>query len=408
MIIIQAIRNVLRNSRRSLLTIGGIVAGVASILILGGYYEFNYWGLRESLIHSQYGHIQITQPDYDSQQSQRPFDFMIPRYTDLQDWLDKQPEVDTVSPHLEFWGVADTGVSRSALVKIIGVIPERENLINTFFTKKLGMDLFSTDRAAAELGMTLATTMGVKVGDSLYLSTIAANGAQNALELAAKSLIGSYSADFDSRIVRLPLNSAQTLAGVNGVQEILVALKSTDQTAAFKARLQRELPGLGWNLSVTSWDEHAGYYAQVVQFYGGYFRIILAIVAIIAFFSTLNTMVMSIFERSGEVGTMRSFGATNQWLLRQFLAEAAVIGLAGTAIGILVSALIALAINTLGGIPMPPPPGLTSQVQVKILITTSNILLAAAIGIVVPLLAALIPALQSLRSQIIDQIRQNS
>ena len=403
-----ALRNVWRNGRRSLLTISGIVAGMLGIIILGGYYEYNYWGLRESLIHSQYGHVQLALPDYSAKQAQQPFDFMLPRSTELVAWLDQQPEVDTCSPHLAFWGVADSGSAKSALVKIVGVIPERENRVNTFFTKKQGQDLYSGDTAAAELGVSLAEKLKLNAGDPLFLSTVAANGAQNALQVTAKSLIGSYSSDFDSRNVRLPLASAQILAGVSGVPEIIIALKSTDDTAAFKSRLQRELPALGWHLEVTSWDEHAGYYGQVVNFYGGYFRIILLIVGLVAFFSTLNTMVMSIHERTGEIGTVRSFGATGRYLLALFLAEGAAIGLIATLGGIILSCGLAGLINALGGIPMPPPPGLTTNVHVHILITPLNLAIAAAIGIVVPLLAALLPTLQSIRCQIIDQIRQNT
>jgi putative ABC transport system permease protein len=192
------------------------------------------------------------------------------------------------------------------------------------------------------------------------------------------------------------------------VQELDVLLESTDDTGDFKRKLESVLPGLGWHLEVSSWDQHATYYTQVVEFYGGYFRIVLAIVVIVVFFSTLNTMIMAIVERTAEVGTLRSFGMSTDRILLQFLCEGLALGVIGTTVGLAVSLGSAWLINFAGGIHMPPPPGLTTSVQVKIMVTSGTAFIAGGIGIIVPLIAALIPSLQTLRTQIIDQIRYNT
>ncbi|TAH50611.1 MAG: ABC transporter permease [Treponema sp.] len=408
MVFSLALRNVLRNKRRTLLTMAGIVAGTVSILLLGGYYEYNYWGLRESFIRSQYAHVQITKKGYWAKQEQDPFAFMIPRSPDLVALLESQGEVETVSAHLNYFGILDTASGDSELVMVRGVDPERENGINTFFTRKSGRDLVAGDLGFAELGLALARKANLDVGSDFSLSTVSSDGAQNALPLKVKGMIGSYSADFDSKILRIPLETAQILAGADGVQEIVVLLKDTDKTASFRNRILPLLREKGWDLEVTTWDQHAGYYAQVVQFYGGYFRLILMIVIVVVFFSTLNTMIMSIFERIAEVGTLRSFGTGRLLILAQFLCEGGVLGLAGTAAGVILAFVGALVIRLAGGIPMPPPPGLTTSVAVQIMITPHNVAVACLIGVGVPLIASLLPSVHMVRTQIIDQIRHGS
>ncbi|MBN2352996.1 MAG: ABC transporter permease [Spirochaetales bacterium] len=400
-----AIRNVFRNSRRSVLTMAGIVAGIFAILITGGYYEYNYWGLRESLIRSQYAHIQITVKGYWTRKEHAPFEFMLPDWERMMKLVDGLPGVEAVSPHLDYFAVLETGKGPSGLVMVRGVIPERENQVNTFFTRKLGKDLLSRDRGQAEIGFELAEKLGVVVDSTCYLSTVAAGGMQNAVPIRVKGIIGSYSKDFDSRIVRIDLETAQLLADTRGIQELIVLLKDTGTTAEAKSRLQAALSEGGWDAAVSSWDEHAGYYGQVVQFYGGYFRVILFIVIVVAFFSTLNTMIMSVFERTGEVGTLRSFGASRRHILLQFVYEGLAIGLGGTIAGVSLSLAGAGIIKLLGGIPMTPPPGITSAVAVQIMISGENVLIASCIGIAVPLIAALLPAAQTIRTEIIEQLR---
>ncbi|MCX7656073.1 FtsX-like permease family protein [Treponema sp. J25] len=408
MIFSLAFRNVFRNKRRSLLTMVGIVAGTASILIMGGYYEYNYWGLRESFIRSQYAHIQVAKKGYWAQKEQDPYAFVIPHFEELIALLESQNEVEAVSPHFNFFGVLHTREGISELVMIRGVDPDRENKLNTFFTRKVGKDLHVNDIEFAELGIQLAQRTNLSVNDEFSLSTVAADGSYNALPLKVKGMIGSYSADFDAKILRVPLKTAQILAGIEGVQEIAILLKDTEKTVFFRDKIIKLLAEKGWDLEVTSWDQHAGYYAQVVQFYGGYFRLILMVVMVVMFFSTLNTMIMSVFERIAEIGTLRSFGASRSLILFQFMAEGSVLGIGGTIIGIVFAFIGAAIIYVSGGIPMSPPPGLTTNVFVQIMITPSLIAMACFIGIGIPLLASCIPSIHVIRTEIIDQIRHGN
>lgn len=403
----MAIRNLGRNTRRTILTLLTIAAGLSSLMILGGYYEYNYWGLRESLIRSQLGHLQIYPQGYREARDADPYHSALPDQKELEKFLSSLEEVQVVSPHLLFWGVADAGQGRSALVEVRGVLPEQENLINTFFTYKNGRDMTSRAPLGAELGRSLADNLKISSGEEFFLTAVDPRGQQNSLLLQTQGVIGSYSQDFDARVLRVPLQTAQELTGFPGVQEIILLLKNDSLQESVREKIRAEAGRRGWALEVTQWQDHAGYYLQVVEFYGGYFRIMLFIVAVVSFFSTFNALLMAFFERITEVGTLRSFGAPGAAIVRMMLLEGLVLGAAGTMGAMVLTVLLSGLIGLMGGIPMPPPPGLTTSVAVMIRLTPGLFILAGALGLSVPLLASIVPIIRTLRMEVLDQIRFN-
>ncbi len=403
----MAVKNLGRNTKRTVLTLLTISVGLTALMILGGYYEYNYWGLKESLIRSQLGHIQIYPEGYRKFRDSDPYNSALADLQGLTAFLENLPGVAVVSPHQIFWGVVDAGPGGSSLVEVRGVLPEKENIINTFFTYKSGRDLSVRDPLGAEIGKTLAQNLKLEPKADFYLSTITPQGEQNVLMLRTQGVIGSYSQDFDARILRVPLETAKGLTGFSGVQELIILLKDENRLAETMEAIRTKSAALGWNLEVTSWQDHAGYYLQVVEFYGGYFRIMLFIVTLVSFFSTFNALLMAFFERITEVGTLRSFGAPNTSIARMMVLEGLVLGFAGTLGAYGFSGILVLIITFMGGVPMPPPPGLTTSVSVMIRLSPGLFLLAGVIGLSVPLLASVFPIIKTLRMPILDQIRFN-
>ena len=73
----NAFRNLLRNKRRTVLSVLCISVSIACFLVVSGYYEYNYWGLRESSIRSQFGHIQISKEGYYEHKNSDAFTYII-------------------------------------------------------------------------------------------------------------------------------------------------------------------------------------------------------------------------------------------------------------------------------------------------------------------------------------------
>jgi putative ABC transport system permease protein len=115
---------------------------------------------------------------------------------------------------------------------------------------------------------------------------------------------------------------------------------------------------------------------------------------------------MSVFERVGEFGTMRALGNRGVDVFRLILSENLLLGLVGSTLGVLVGLLLAAVISAIG-IPMPPPPNANMAYTARIQVSPWNISLAFVIGLVAPVLAAILPARRVSRTPLVDALRAN-
>src|SRR3989442_795364 len=120
-----ALRNVFRNRRRTLITLAAMGFGAAAIIVFGGFVHSIYYGVRESTIRSQVGHIQMYRKGYSEKGNLAPFDYLIADYPALRDELRRLPHVKTVTARLGFSGLVSTGDTTTAFVGS-GVVPEGE------------------------------------------------------------------------------------------------------------------------------------------------------------------------------------------------------------------------------------------------------------------------------------------
>jgi len=388
------------------LTLSVLVVGFCAIIIVGGYYDYNYYGLRESLIRSQYAHVQIYHIGYLKNEDIKPFDYLIKNPDKIIREIEKDKDVVVATPRVRVWGILNTMDGRSQRVLIRGVVPEKESIINTFITRRQGNELKAGDFDKAVVGGTLADRLKLSLGSDITVTTIDADGYQNAWFLRIKGIISSFSKAFDSILVKTPLSVVKELVNISGVQEIVVLLNKTENTDRFVRRLKRMIAKYGWKVRVRTWYESAGYYQKVVRYYSGYFNIILFIIAIVTFFTTLNTMLMAVFERITEFGTMRSFGMPGNRITRIMLLEGMFIAVLGIALGVLISFAITKIIN-INGIYVAAPPGATTGFRAFILLKTKNFAIAGSIALIVSFISSIIAAGKIRKMSVIRQILYN-
>jgi len=122
--------------------------------------------------------------------------------------------------------------------------------------------------------------------------------------------------------------------------------------------------------------------------------------------SVANSVNMSIFERTGEFGTLMAMGDNPRKIFRQILLENVLLGLIGSGAGIAVGVLLAWAVSVVG-IDMPPPPNSNSGYTAVIRVTPAILGTAFVVGLVATVLAALLPARRVSRLPPIEALRQN-
>ena len=400
-----AIRNVFRNRRRTLITLAAMGFGAAAIIVFGGFVHAIYFGVRESTIRSQVGHIQIYRKGYSEKGNLAPFDYLIADYPALRDELRRLPHVKTVTARLGFSGLVSTGDTTTAFVGA-GVVPEGEMDLSALAVIVDGKELASRDARGVTLGVGLARAFGVKPGDDLTLLTTTKAGAINALAVRVRGIWESGEKAYDDRFLRVALPEVQRVLDLEGgeVQAIVLLLDATDQTAAVRAQIERLIRDRGLDLEIKTWDDLALRYHQVRELFGRIFAVLTLIVSVMVVFGITNTMTMAIFERTREIGTVMALGTRRRGVVSMFVLEGFVLGVLGAVAGVALGVLLAKAISAVG-IQLPPPPGSTRGFLVQIFVVPAVLAQAVQLSIVAATLASLYPAWRAARLNVVEALR---
>lgn len=181
-------------------------------------------------------------------------------------------------------------------------------------------------------------------------------------------------------------------------------LKDTAATGEVVDRMRAAYPT--GEVRIVAWTELADFYNKTVTLFSRQIGILQVIVAMIIVLSITNTMLMSVVERTGEVGTALALGVPRWRVVSQFVLEGFLLGLFGAAAGLLLGLAAAWGISAIG-IPMPPPPGMARGYLAQILVTPSLAMNAVLIAVVASVLASLYPAWKVSRLPIVDALRHN-
>jgi putative ABC transport system permease protein len=382
-----AFSSLIAHRRKTWAILASVALGTAALFLVGGYYEYNYWGLKQSLIRSQYGHLQIYPSGYRETRDVDPFAHSLENVEELEALLRHEPGVRTIAPRSKAMGIVN-----GLPVEIWGVDPESEAELFTFFTSRRGTALAAEDSRSCQMSPVMAKSLGVELDDTVSLSGVRADGQLNMVDLTVQSLIGSYAEEFNLMVLIVPESVFQDLFGTSAIHEISVLYRDDSALFARRDALEKKLSKAGWETDIAVWSEQAKYFRQVVDYYQGFYHIVLAIVAIIVFFATGTTMSLSLLERTREFGTCLSMGVSRARLVREILLEALLAGLFGLVAGLALSFASASAINMAGGIPMPAAPGMSTGISVFIRFSRQAAILSLVTAVIVPLVAVIAPA----------------
>ena len=400
-----ALRNVFRNRRRSVITLGAMAFGAAAIIVFGGFVNSIYFGVRESTIKSQIGHVQLSRKGFADKGTIAPFDYLIPDAAGLMAELRKLPHVKTVTARLGFSGLVSTGDNTTSFVGS-GVDPSGEVELSSLAVIVDGQDLATGHPRGIVMGVGLAKAFGVKPGDDLMLLGSTRAGSINALAVKVRGLWESGEKAYDDRFLKVPLAEAQRLLDVeNGeVQSIVLLLDRTESTPIVRDRIAQLIAERGLDLEMKTWEDLALRYHQVRELFGRIFAVLTLIVSIMVVFGITNTMTMAIFERTREIGTVMALGTKRRGVVSMFVLEGLALGLIGGVAGVLLGIALAKAVSAIG-IELPPPPGSTRGFLVQIFVVRDVLVQAFQLSLVTATLASLYPAWRAARVNPVEALR---
>lgn len=371
-----ALRNIFRNRRRSAITLAVIVFGAVGLILFGGYKAVTFRGLRESTIR-RIGHLQVFRAGYSSAESQKPLEYGIENAAALRARIEKDPRVKKTAAQITLMGLISNG-------------DKSETFVATAVEDH-------TDPETVMLGTGLAKSMKVKEGDYITLMTTTAGGSLNAMDLRVAGTYASGVRELDDRAVKLNLGAAQELLQSTKIEKLLVFLHDTSQTDAARAALASK------DIELKSWSELASFYHQVVLLYNGIFSFLGLIVFGVVVFSVANTIVMSIFERTREIGTLMAIGTGRARVWRMFFLEGLLIGVIGGVLGLTFGTGLAHLINS-ANVMLPPPPGYTVGYPLTILLDPRVLAITFFISVFTATVSSIVPAFRASRMQIVDAL----
>lgn len=377
-------RNLLRNSRRTLITLLVSSAGFAALAIVAGYMEFTFYGLREMTICRGFtagggtGHLQVFPAEALSKEERFPLEFGIGGYRELQHEIEKEKQVAATIPRIEFNGLISNG-EKSISFLGTGVDPDKELALIGYWnrtnrmSKKHKMDDSAYIRLkqgtpdGVLIGQEMARALNAEVGSSLTLMGTTVDGAVNAVDVTVAGIAKNPLKSIDRYYLVAHLETAQNLMFTDKVSKIVVVLDDTRHTTQSIPSILRRVDATAkaGTFAIVPWDKLAEYYHSVRDAYNIIFGFTGIIVVVIVFLSCANTMLMATMERVREIGTLKAIGISNSWITLMFLLEGFFIGLLSVAGGVVLKYLFSIIINNIG-FKMPPPPGMSSSYLLNI------------------------------------------
>jgi lipoprotein-releasing system permease protein len=233
------------------------------------------------------------------------------------------PDVVVVSPAASGSALVVRG-DASRAVTLIGVDPELYFRIVALPEKVVHgtTRLTTTD---IMIGIELASDLGLTVGDKLRVS--AANGADNTLTVTGIFDLGNKGAN--QRTTYVALHTAQSLLGlIGGVSSIDVTVKDV---YAAEAIAQRITAATG--VEADSWIATNAQFFTAVQAQKTSNTTIRVFVGLSVAFGIASVLVVSVVQKSREIGILRAMGISRGQILRVFLLQGGVLGLVGSAGG---------------------------------------------------------------------------
>jgi len=398
-----AFRNVVRQRRRSSIAVAAVAFGITTLLLAGGFIEWNLMGMRETTIGSRLGHIQVARPGYFQIGQSEPFAYLLPQNSADREAIEKLPGVRLSGARMSFGGLISHGESTLSFIGE-GVEPEKEATLSSTLLIARGSGLSGAEPKGIIMGLGLAANLGVDVGDRVVLLANTRAGGINAVECTVLGLFSTVSKAYDDSALQMPIATARELLRVSGSHVWVLLLEKTEDTQAVLASLRSSLADR--SLEFVPWSDLADFYNKTVVLFRKQVGVIEVIIGMIIVLSIANTLMMNVVERTGEIGTAMAVGVKRAKIMRLFLLEGLLLGIVGGALGLVLGS-IAAAIISMIGIPMPPPPGMARGYTAEILVNASLLLNAALLAAGTTLLASLYPAWKASRMIIVDALRFN-
>ncbi len=323
-------RNVARNWRRSIITSAAFAIGLTALLFLWGFNDGGHNGMTRNFQDAFVGSLQVHRDGY----------FRRPRL---------ESHIEDTAPILaalqgagvERWSrrlssfVLAAGEETSSGVLLVGMEPDRERDVTGLAGRvEEGRFIAAGDGLVGLLGAGAARRLEVELGETFVVVGQDRFGGLAADRLTLIGILGDAGEDAERGIAIVPLQTVQTILSMeNRVTEVVARIEPRELDAV-TARLRADL-GDG-TLEVLRWSDMFPWFEEGIALDNGFNYFFLGIVLVIVVAGVVNTVLVSMIQRTREFGILMALGTRRIEIGAMVVTESLIVGLMGTAAGTLI------------------------------------------------------------------------
>lgn len=374
-----AARNLLRNRRRTAITLAALIIGVGVMVALRGFINGQQRVLLENVILGRLGVVQVHHKGYVQNVLTSPLNLDIADTPELRAKIARVPGVTAVAPRIEFGAMISTPDKRPApedgsplpegeqgktsFLIAVGIDPVEEGKVTPKRHSLIDHGRMFPSADASEVVLNAEFAVGLETaihpaGEPLppleQRSALLAADRDSALNGENVVLGGTFPtfSPGDKRVGLVPLGTAQRLLRMEGrVTEYAVAVEPQERADEVRDAIQASI---GPDYEVHTWSELFPFMKTLTGTQDFIFGIVSGVFFTVVLLGIVNAMLMTVLERTREIGTMLAVGMRRRKIVTLFLAEGLVIGAIGGALGLILGYSIVLWLHHVG-IPLPAP-----------------------------------------------------
>jgi ABC-type lipoprotein release transport system permease subunit len=327
MLLRLAWRNVLRNRRRSAITVASITIGLAALTFLWAFIDGMNRQMIENSTRYLAGDIQVHLKGYHDDPT---LDLVMPQAAPTLRAVRADAGVAAASPRLEGRALASRA-DKSRGILTVGVSPRDERAVTRLFSAVVSGRALSDDDAGVLIGEQLADALGLKVGDELLLVGQAYDGSVASGKFPVRGVFRTNIDEVDAFVAVLTLDAVRTFfVAPGGATAVAVRLQDRSEVDAARGRLSARL---GERYEVLSWSRLLPLVAVSSRYHEVIAYVVLAVFFGIVVAAVANPVLMAVLERTREFGITLAIGMSRMRLLGLVICEAALLGLVGATLG---------------------------------------------------------------------------
>lgn len=325
----MALRNLFRQTRRTVLTTTAIVAGIGVLILGEGFISGVEQNIVTSAIDGTTSHFTARPADYPAEGVQHPVDTLLTLTPKARQFLEQHARAWTA--RLYFMPTAVAG-PKNKRVRAIGYDPETDPGVFPRHLWRIEGEDASPNGNGILVSPVAAKNLDVGPGDPMILQVRTHRGAINALEVNVAGIVRTTHTSIDQGAILVPRALAERLVNTALPSHISVLTASKEEGLELAVGFGQ---ALGQQAEIITWHTETEDLLRMQKIRRKALGFIVFILLALAAFGMANTILMAAYERVQEVGTLRAMGMTVRGVIWLFLTEGALMGLGGSLLGAL-------------------------------------------------------------------------